>query len=131
MSRAGKFAQLLIDERQQFLCGLGVAVLNSFENVGDFAHGGRLLKSSRETTVGWELNSGVRVSWTSKGWIRSFANEKLGPLICGPRQRQLEEKLFAVLVHGCGFPAFFFASYSCQNSTAVLSGRPPFFQSSL
>ena len=55
----GEFAQLLIDERQQFLRGFGIAVLDGFEESRDVAHGARLWKTSRETTSGWELNGEV------------------------------------------------------------------------
>ena len=34
----GEFAQFLIDEREQLLCGLGIALLKGIEDLGDFAH---------------------------------------------------------------------------------------------
>ena len=34
----GKLTQLLIDQRQQFICGFGVAALDSLDHPGDVAH---------------------------------------------------------------------------------------------
>src|SRR6266700_2063239 len=34
----GQFAQLLIDEGEQLTCGLGIALLNAVEDLGDVAH---------------------------------------------------------------------------------------------
>jgi len=35
----GKFAQLFINEREQFLGGVGITLLNAVEDTGGVAHG--------------------------------------------------------------------------------------------
>jgi hypothetical protein len=46
----GEFAEFIVNQRQQFLSGFGVALLRAVEDAREIAHGRRIIHSSRIST---------------------------------------------------------------------------------
>src|SRR5262249_21188977 len=48
----GELAQLVVDQRQELLCGRGVALLDGGQDAGDFTHVGSLPRGNRLVSLG-------------------------------------------------------------------------------
>jgi len=48
---SGEFAKLLVNEREQFIRGLGVALLDGLEDAGDVAHGAGAYRNQEECRI--------------------------------------------------------------------------------